>query len=239
MKEGDFILIEFTGRVRLTGEVFDLSSREGARKAGIYNEKHKYGPGLVVIGAGMAVPGVEEQLKDMRPGEEREFEVPSGKAFGPRNPKLIKIISIANFYRQDMNPVPGAFVNIDGRDCRIKTVSGGRVMVDFNHPLAGKDLLYRVRIVRKISDPEEKADRLLDHYGLRCEKALDKEKGILSVKTDKPMPPAFQALFRKNIRKWIPQIREIGFSAKERKGEAPAGPAKAGAIGEARGEGNP
>ncbi len=213
MKEGDFLLIEFTGRVKLTGEIFDLSSEEEAKKQGIYNEKQKYGPGLVVIGAKMAMPGVEEQLKEMKPGEEREFDVPSGKAFGPRNPKMIKIVSIANFYRQDMNPVPGAMVNIDGRDCRIKTVSGGRVMVDFNHPLAGKDLLYRAKIIKKITDLKEKTDRLLDYYGLKCE-SLDQEKGILSVKTDKPIPPSFQKLFEQNIKKWIPEIKKISFSAK-------------------------
>jgi len=213
MKEGDFILMEFTGRVKLTGEIFDLSSEEEAKKQGIYNEKQKYGPGLVVIGAKMAMPGVEEQLKEMKPGEEKEFEVPSAKAFGPRNPKLIKIISINNFYKQNLNPVPGAFINIDNRDCKIKTVSGGRVMVDFNHPLAGKDLLYKAKIVKKITDTKEKADKLLDYYGLKCE-SLDQEKGIISVKTDKPIPPAFQKIFEQNIKKWIPEIKKIKFSAK-------------------------
>ena len=161
----------------------------------------------------MAMPGVEEKLKEMKPGEEKEFEVPSAKAFGPRNPKMIKIMSINSFYRQNMNPVPGAFVNIDGRDCKIKSVSGGRVMVDFNHPLAGKDLLYKARIVKKIVDIKEKADQLLDYYGLKCE-SLNSEKGILAVKTDKPIPPAFQKIFEQNIKKWIPKIKKIKFSAK-------------------------
>ena len=219
MKDGDFILMEFTGRVKLTGEIFDLSSEEEAKKQGIYNEKQKYGPGLVVIGAKMAMPGVEEQLKVMKVGEEKEFDVPSAKAFGPRNPKMIKIMSINNFYRQNMNPVPGAFVNIDGRDCKIKSVSGGRVMVDFNHPLAGKDLLYKARIVKKIVDIKEKADKLLDYYGLKCE-SLNREKGILVVKTDKPIPPAYQKIFEQSIKKWIPEIKKINFSAKG-KSEAP------------------
>lgn len=215
MKDGDFILIEFTGRVKLTGEIFDLSSGEEAKREGIYNEKQRYGPGLVVIGAGMSMPGVEEQLKGMEPGEEREFEIPPGKAFGPRDPKLVRIISINNFYKQNMNPVPGAFVNIDGMDCKIKSVSGGRVMVDFNHPLAGRDLLYKVKIVKKLTDLKEKADRLLGYYGLKSENMLDKVKGTLEIRTEKPIPPAFQKLFGQNIKKWIPEIKEIKFSAKE------------------------
>lgn len=214
MKEGDFLLIEFLGRVKLTGEIFDLSSEEEAKKAGIYNEKQKYGPGLVVIGAGMTMPGVEEQLKGMKLGDEREFEVPAEKAFGPRNRKLIKIISINNFYKQNMNPVPGAMVSIDNRDCKIKSVSGGRVMVDFNHPLAGKDLLYKARIVKKITDLKEKTDRLLDYYGLEGEKTLDKVKGTLAIKTEKPIPPAYQKVFEQNIKKWIPEIKKMEFSAK-------------------------
>ena len=47
-------------------------------------------------------------------------------------------------------------MNFDGRVGKVLSVSGGRVLIDFNHPLAGKDLVYEIDIKRKIDDLNEK-----------------------------------------------------------------------------------
>ncbi|RLJ09464.1 MAG: peptidylprolyl isomerase, partial [Candidatus Aenigmatarchaeota archaeon] len=138
IKEGSFVEIDYVGRVEGTNEIFDLTSEEVAKKEGIYNPKQKYGPVLVIIGANMIIPGVEEQLKNMKPGEEKEFVVEPKKAFGERNSKLVKVISLMEFKKEKIDPVPGMFITIDGLQAKVQSVSGGRVRVDFNHPLAGK-----------------------------------------------------------------------------------------------------
>jgi len=209
MQKGDFVEIEFIGRIAATGEVFDVTSAEEAKKAGVYNDKQNYGPALVIIGAGMVVPGVESQLKEMKPGEEREFEVKYEQAFGKRNPKLLKIISRSKFLEKNINPVPGLFVDIDGMQARIRNVSGGRVVVDFNHPLAGRDLKYKVKIVRQIKDALEKVNVLFKHYNLKAEASL--KEGILTVKTEKEMPKPAKELIERLIKKWISEIKEIKF----------------------------
>lgn len=209
MKKGDFVEIEFIGRVAATGEVFDVTSAEEAKAARVYNEKQTYGPALAVIGAHMAVPGVEEQLEKMKPGEEREFEVGYGKAFGKRDPKLIKIVARGKFLEKNINPVPGLFVDIDGMQARIRSVSGGRVVVDFNHPLAGKDLKYKVKVVRHITGTLEKAQALLKHYNLEAETNL--KEGVLTLKTEKELPKPVKELLERFIKEWLPEVKRIEF----------------------------
>jgi FKBP-type peptidyl-prolyl cis-trans isomerase 2 len=209
MKEGDFVRIEYVGRVSGTNEIFDLTSEDLARKEGIRNPKYRYGPVLVVIGARMIVPGVERKLLEMKPGEEREFDVPPEEGFGKRDVKRIKIVSTANFIRQKINPVPGRFVEINGRQAKIQSVSGGRVRVDFNHPLAGKSLRYKVKIVEVIEKPLERAKAILDYYRLECEAGL--ENGVLEVKTRETVQEPVRKLLSGVITRWVKEIKEVKF----------------------------
>lgn len=215
MQEGDFVKIDFTGKVSATGEVFDLTSEDEAKKEGIYNKKHKYGPALVVIGANMTIKGVEDQLKKMKVGDEKTFKVQPEKAFGKRNFKLIKILSKSKFLKKNINPAPGMFVDIDGKQAKVQSVSGGRVRVDFNHPLAGRELSYRVKIVKKITDTEKKVKSLLKYYKIKPDITL--KKGKLTVRFDKPAPDFVKKTLEKTITKRIPKIKEVKFREPKKK----------------------
>lgn len=214
MDEGSFIKMEFIGKVKNTGEIFDLTDAELAKKEGIFNEKQKYEPQLVIIGAQSVVPGVENELKKMKIGEEKEFDVAVDKAFGKRDFKLVKILSLTKFYQQKVNPVPGAFVNIDNKMCKIQSVSGGRVRVDFNHPLAGKDLHYKVKIVSQVTDVKEKLDGLLEMYGLPAETKLEKNKAVVKLDNKNPY---VEAVVQGAVKKWIKGIEKVEFEYKESK----------------------
>jgi FKBP-type peptidyl-prolyl cis-trans isomerase 2 len=209
MKEGDFLKVEFTGRVADTGEIFDLTSEELAKKEGIHRPNYRYGPVLVIVGAGMIVPGVERELKGMKPGEEKGFDVRPEEAFGRRDIKNIKIVSLANFIRQKISPVPGIFVTINGRQARIQSVSGGRVRVDFNHPLAGKKLRYKVRIDSVIDGPFDRALSIRDYYGLDCEMEL--KEGVLEVRAREPLKNIVKKLLEDTVTKWIREIKKVSF----------------------------
>jgi FKBP-type peptidyl-prolyl cis-trans isomerase 2 len=216
MQEGDFLKIEYVGRISLTGEIFDLTDEELAKKEGIYNKDQRYGPQLVIIGSGMAVPGVEKQLIGMKVGEEREFDVPMEEGFGKRNPGLIKILSYQRFINQKMNPVPGIFVNIDGRNAKIQSVSGGRVRVDFNSPLAGKDLHYRVRISERITGAGEKAQSLIDHYGMKARVTV--KENAMTIQTDAKLPDQVKQVLNLQLSRWIKEAKKIDYvSTRDRK----------------------
>lgn len=210
MKEGDFVKLEYTGRIADSGEIFDLTDEELAKKNGTHNPKYKYGPVLVIIGAGMIVPGVEKQLKKMKTGEEKEFEIKPEDGFGKRDVKRIKIVSMANFIKQKVAPNPGSFVEINGRQAKIQSVSGGRVRIDFNHPLAGKNLKYRLKIVESIQKPLEKAKAITDYYRLPCELKLDEES--LYIKTEEDVQEPVRKFLTDVITNWVKEIKKVGFS---------------------------
>jgi len=220
MKKGDFVEIDFVGRIVTTGEIFDLTSEEEAKKEGIYNPKQKYRPSLVILGSGMAVPGVEKRLERMEIGQEDEFTLAPEEAFGQRNLKLVRIVSMAKFLKEKINPVPGMFVDIDGMQTKVLSVAGGRVRVDFNHPLAGKQLKYKVKVVRGITDPTEKSSLLLSYYGLKCDSKVAGD--TLSIETEKPMNEFLKKFASENVLKHIPEIKNVIFSDKESKAKIEA-----------------
>jgi len=167
VQKGDVIRLHYTGKVKETGEIFDTTFEDVAKEAGIYSEKGIYGPVPIAVGAGHVLGGLDEQLEGLEVGEKYEIIVPPEKGFGKRDPKLIKTFTLGQFRRQGIYPFPGMPVEIEtesGRKLKgkVMTVSGGRVRVDFNHPYAGKHLVYEVEIVEKIEDPIEKVKALIE-----------------------------------------------------------------------------
>lgn len=217
MEKGDFIKIEYEGRLVTTGNVFDTTSEALAKSENIHEEHRKYGPMLVVVGEGMVLPGVEKRLLEMKLNEEKEFNLKPEEAFGRRNPMLIQIVSMATFLKEKINPVPGLYVTINNRRARIQSVSGGRVRVDFNHPLAGKELNYKVKIVKTITVLKEKIDAVFEYFGIKGETQISE--GILSLKSEKPITEPAQKLVTETIKRWIPEVKEIKFSSRGEKKE--------------------
>jgi len=160
-KEGDFILIDYVAKVKETGELIDTSKAEVAKEHKKFSEEKIYEPLLVIIGEHRVVEGLEEELKKMDVGEEKTLEIPPEKAYGKRDPSKVKLLPLREFARKGIIPKVGEVIEINGMLATIRNITGGRVIVDFNHPLAGKTLIYEVKIVRKIDDPLEKIRYLL------------------------------------------------------------------------------
>ncbi|USS41660.1 peptidylprolyl isomerase [Thermococcus aggregans] len=163
----DVIRLHYIGKIKETGEIFDTTYEDVAKEAGIYNENGIYGPVPIAVGAGHVIKGLDEALEGLEVGKKYTIEVPPEKAFGKRDPKLIKTFTIGQFRRQGIYPFPGLDVEIEtesGRKLkgRVISVSSGRVRVDFNHPYAGKTVVYEVEIVEKIEDPIEKVKALIE-----------------------------------------------------------------------------
>ena len=218
MKEGDFVHIDYVGRLSATGEIFDLTDAELAKKEGIYSEKTRYGPALVIMGAHMVIPGIEKQLLQMKVGEGREFVVQPEEAFGKRNPRLVMVVSKAKFLKENINPVPGMFIDIDGRQTKIQAVSGGRVRVDMNNPLAGKELRYSVKVVKQFEKPFDKVDAIVKHFMVKCETELKEDK--LTITTDEPMHEFLKKMVEEPIKKWVKEIKTVEFASKEQNKKA-------------------
>ncbi len=151
LNKKDFIEIEFTGRVK-DGEIFDSNIKKDLEEANLKTEAK---PFIFCLGEGMFLKGVEDFLLGKEVGEHK-IELAPEKAFGNRDPKLIQMIPMKIFREQKINPIPGVMFNFDGKIAKILSVSGGRVLVDFNNPIAGKDVVYKLKILRKVEDINEK-----------------------------------------------------------------------------------
>jgi hypothetical protein len=68
---------------------------------------------------------------------------------------------LRKFRDQGITPVPGIQVNLDGKVGQIRTVGAGRVQVDYNHPLAGRTLVYEVAIQDVVETLEDKIRSLI------------------------------------------------------------------------------
>jgi len=184
LQKGDFIEIDFTGRVK-DGEVFDSTIIEDLQKL---HQGHDHPivakPFIFCIGAGMFLESIDGFLAGKETGKTYEIELKPEQAFGSRDPALIKMIPISVFSEQKINPVPGFTLNFDGRIGKILTVSGGRVTVDFNHSLAGKTIDYKIIVLRRIEDINEKIKSLNEFFFRRDFKfeVIDKK---LILETDK------------------------------------------------------
>src|SRR3990167_706656 len=177
LNKKDFIEIEFTAKTK-EGNIFDSNIKGDLEKI---NPNIEAKPFIFSLGEGMFLKGVEDFLieKKFQPGEDLEIELPPERAFGNRNPGLIQRIPMKIFMEQRLNPVPGIMFNFDGRIAKVLSVSGGRVMVDFNNPIAGKNVVYKLKILRKVEDINEKAKSFINFLFKRDFKFEIKSKKII------------------------------------------------------------
>ncbi len=161
IKKNDFVEIDYTGKIKETNQIFDTTSKEIAQKEKIYNPNIKYGPTIICIGQSQIIPGLDEQLESKELNKEYDIEIPPEKAFGKKNPKLLRILSSSSFRKQKINPYPSLQVNIDGFVGTVRTVTSGRIIVDFNHPLAGKNIIYTIKITKLVTDKKSQIESLI------------------------------------------------------------------------------
>jgi len=146
IEAGDFVRFHYVGRFE-NGEVFDTSYEDIAKENEIYVEEREYGPLEVHVGVGEIIPGLDEALIGMEVGEKKTITVPPEKAYGMPNPDLIIEVPVSEFTQAGLEPVEGLYVMTDSGIAKIREVGEETVKLDFNHPLAGKTLIFEVEIV--------------------------------------------------------------------------------------------
>ncbi|MHA1396402.1 MAG: FKBP-type peptidyl-prolyl cis-trans isomerase [Candidatus Heimdallarchaeaceae archaeon] len=162
VEQGDMVKINYTGRTKEDNKVFDTTYENIAKKEGIYDEKVIYHPFTLIVGKKWLPIGLEKQLIGMKEGEKKVIEVEAKEGFGLRDRTKIRLIQRREFQRHQIKPKENMKVEIGGQTGRILKVSSSRVKVDFNHDLAGHDLIYEVEIVKKITDIKEQFICLLE-----------------------------------------------------------------------------
>ena len=156
VKKSDFITINYVGRVKETGEVFDTTFEDIAKKEKLYKEGDIYESKLVVVGEGWVLKALDENLPNLKLKKVSSVEIPPKKAFGPRDSEKVKMVALRKLTSRGITPRMGRSFEVDGKLATVRTMGSGRVQLDYNPPLAGKTLIYEVTVEKRLETRDEK-----------------------------------------------------------------------------------
>lgn len=213
IQKGDFIELDYTGTLKDAEIVFDTTIEAVARKEGIHDPKMTYGTVSICVGQGQILAGLDSNLEGLEIGEEHTINLPPEDAFGKKDGKLMKLVPTSAFKKQGINPVVGLQVNIDNAIGTIRTVTGGRTVVDFNHPFAGKEVVYKVNIRKKLTDDKDKVLALVELALNQKKNSIGVEikdnKATVDIKQD--FPDELFKILKERITKLLPNIKDVEF----------------------------
>jgi FKBP-type peptidyl-prolyl cis-trans isomerase 2 len=207
LKKGDFIELDYIGKIKDENKIFDLTKEEIAKKENIYDKAHSYNPVIICLGYNDIIQGLDEQIINKNVGNYK-IEVKAENAFGKKTYELIKLVPNSIFAKENIKPMPGLNVNIEGYIGIIRSVSGGRSLIDFNHPLASKDLIYEIEIKRIVNDKNEKLSSLLKlKLGKNANFSIINDKAVIKL----TLKEELKKQLTKEINERIPELKEIEF----------------------------
>lgn len=160
-EKGDFLVIDYVAKVKETGEVFDTTYEDVAKKERLYKEGEIYEPKLVVVGEGWVLKALDETLPSLELNKATPVEIPPDKAFGRRDPEKVRLVPLRRLLAKNITPTIGMRLEFEGKLAVIRTIGAGRVQLDFNPPLAGKTLVYEVTAQKKLETKVEKLNSLI------------------------------------------------------------------------------
>jgi len=136
--KGDHVVIDYEGLLH-DGEIVESSSNSG--------------PFEYEVGSGLMPPGFDNALIGMAEGEEKAVTLQPDEAFGTRDDKLLHTVK-KNVFEENILPQPGMVLGMtvekEGQKHKIPAlvtaVNGEDVTIDFNHPLAGKAIIYKITL---------------------------------------------------------------------------------------------
>jgi FKBP-type peptidyl-prolyl cis-trans isomerase SlpA len=136
VKLNDTIKVHYTGKLT-DGQVFDTSENRE--------------PLEFKVGSGMLIPGFENGVIDMKVNEKKTLNIPSDEAYGPVNEDLFQEVDKSQL-PEDIKPEVGMGLmskRPDGSEMplTVTEVKDSSIVVDANHPLAGKDLVFDIEVV--------------------------------------------------------------------------------------------
>jgi len=140
IEKGNKIKVDYEGRFE-NGEIFDSSHKHEGHLHLLEFE----------VGSGQVIPGFDNEVIGLEIGDEKEFILKPEDAYGPVREELVKEIPKKNLPK-GQEPRPGMMLMIKTQEGqqfpgRIIDLTENSVIIDLNHPLAGKTLIFKIKIV--------------------------------------------------------------------------------------------
>jgi peptidylprolyl isomerase len=142
-RHGDTVRVHYRGKLP-DGSVFD--------------DTFDRGPLRFTVGEGQLIPGFEEAVLGMKPGDSKTAELSPEKAFGPYQKDLVVVLSKSLFTEWEADPEVGERMPIphpEGTplDVTVTGVTESTVTVDANHPLAGEKVSFDIELIDIVYGP--------------------------------------------------------------------------------------
>jgi FKBP-type peptidyl-prolyl cis-trans isomerase SlyD len=153
--KGTLVYVNYSAKVKDTGEPIETTIEEEAKKLNIYDADRRYEPRLVAVGEDWVLKGLDEEIAKMDVGEKKTAELPPDRAWGGRDPTLLRMVPLRKFGEKADELRVGDEVEMDNRVAVVRFIGSGRAQVDFNHRLAGKTLIYDIEAIRKVEPGED------------------------------------------------------------------------------------
>jgi len=163
-KKGSLIQVDYTAKVKDTGEVFETTIEEDAKKHSIHESNVKYQPKLVSVGESWVIKGLDDALGDSSVGDKKTVEVTPDKGFGERDKGKIRMIPLRKLGEDADKVSVGDTIEIDNKKCIVRYIGSGRVQVDYNHRFAGKTILYEVNVLKSLESDDDKITGVLKRH---------------------------------------------------------------------------
>ncbi len=232
MDDGDFIKINFEMYVGDDKKLVSTNNEQLAKDNDIYDEKLHYREAVLIVGSEGLFNEINESFKSAEVGKEYDVTITPENAYGLRDPKNIKVHTVREFQRHEIDPVPGQEITLGNRRGRIISVTPGRVLVDYNHQWAGKSVYYKYNVIAKVDSDVEKVRALIDYnYNQDSEdfKVESKAKAYaITIPEEAKFDPVWiEAKYRfvNDVRKYLPgkdvKIEEIYKGEEEKPKEEP------------------
>ena len=146
VKNGTTVYVDYIGKLE-NGTVFDTSIKSVAEENGIFNPHREYKPLNFTVGKHQMIRGFENAVIGMHVGENKTITIPPEEAYGVKDDRLIIPIPIEAFDNTNITPTVGKYIYVGGTPAKIIKVNDTAVVLDFNHPLAGKTLIFEIKVV--------------------------------------------------------------------------------------------
>ena len=218
-EKGTLIYVNYTAKVKDTGEAIESTVEDEAKKLNIYDSERRYEPRLVSIGEDWVLKGLDDEISKMAPGERKTVELAPEKAWGDRDPALTRMIPLRKFGEKAGELSVGDTVEVENRVGVVRFIGSGRAQVDFNHRLAGKTLIYDVEVIRKVETDDEKVRALIKRrfpgeLGEKVEFALEATDLSVGIPETAFMAEGLQVTKRgvaNDVMHFLPPVRKVTF----------------------------
>ena len=211
-------MIDYTAKVKDTGEVFETTSEEEAKKHSLHESNIKYQPKLVSVGESWIIKGVDEALEKTSVGDKKTIEVTPDKGFGERDTGKVRKIPLRKLGEDAEKVSIGDTIEVDDKKGIVRFIGAGRVQIDYNHPFAGKTILYDINVSKELKSDDEKTTGVLKRWiPVKDDKILFKKTGnILDITIPDEMFRAdnlstIKHLIQTEIFKFISTVEKINF----------------------------